>query len=436
MSLEDIVQLTITAATNTPTRPGFGTPLLAVSKVPAGWGASRVRTFGSPSELVDAGFALTDPAYVMASKLASQNPRPRRFKVGKRATSPSQSVALKVTSAVQGTVYTVTVGTSSLTYTVPASATLTSVATAISALIDALSSAVSSSAVDTITVTPATAGTLLNFSGLNKELELTDNTADPGIAADLAAFQSEDPDWYGLALDSNSKAEIVAAAAWVEANKKLFVANNSDAGCKSAVVTTDVMSTLKASGYKRTAVLFSGAELLSYSGLAWMAEEFPFDPGGRTWAFKGLAGVTVDSLTDGQSTAILNKNGNTYSVVAGLSVTSPGKSAQGEFIDTTRFVDWLESEMKIQVFALFANNGKIPYTDKGVSLVVSVITAVLRAGVRAGGLADDENLVVTAPKVADVDSVTRGSRLLPDLNFGGRLTGAVQAAKIAGTLSV
>lgn len=436
MSLDDIVQLTITAATNTPTRPGFGAPLLAVGKVPAGWGAARVRTFGSPAELVDAGFAVSDPAYLMATKLASQNPRPRRFKVGKKATPSAQSLAIKVTSAVEGTIHSLKIGGTTITRTVPAASSVNAEATAIAGLIDALSNVAATAATDTITATPSTAGALLDVAGISQYLELTDNTPDPGLAADLAAFQAEDPDWYGLALDSQSKAEVLAAAAWAEANKKLFIANTSDAGCKSALVTTDVMSATKAASYKRTAVLFSGAQLLSYSGLAWMSEEFPFDPGGRTWAYKGLAGVTVDALTAGQATAIANKNGNTYTSVAGLAVTQSGKSAQGEFLDTTRFIDWLESEMKIQVFALFANNGKIPYTDKGVALVLSVISAVLRAGVRAGGLADDENLTVTAPKVADVDTVSRAGRLLPDVAFGGRLAGAIHTVKIAGTLSV
>lgn len=436
MSLDDIVSLTITAATATPTRPGFGTPLLAVSKVPAGWGAARVRTFAKLSELTDAGFLTTDPVYAMATKLASANPRPKNFKVGKRATVPSQSVKLQVLSAVQGTVYTVTVQGAPITYTVLAAATTTTVATALAALIDALSTVAATSATDTITVTPTVAGTLIDFAGMNGELSLFDNTADPGIAADLAAFQTQDSDWYGLALDSNSKAEILAAAAWVEANKKLFVANSADAAVRDAVSTTDVAYLVKAAGYKRTGVLQSAGQLLSYSGLAWMSEEFPFDPGGRTWAYKSLAGVTVDNLSAGQTAAIEAKNANHYSPVAGLSVTQTGKAGSGEFLDNTRGIDWLESEIKIQVFALFANNGKIPYTDKGVGLVVSAISAVLREAVRKGLLADDENLFVRAPKVSEVDSVSRAGRLLPDVQFGGRLAGAIHSTKIAGTLSV
>lgn len=436
MALEDIVDLTITASTLTPSRPGFGTPLLAVGKVPVSWGTSRVRSFSKLTELTDAGFAVTDPAYGMASKAFSASPKPKKVKIGKRAVGASQSVQLLVTSAAEGLVYHLTVGTTLVTYTVLAAATTSTVATALAALINALPATAASAATATITVTPEVVGTLVNLSALNKELELTDNTADPGIAADLAAFQAEDSDWYGLALDSNSKNEVLAAAAWAEANKKIFGANSSDAGVAKSGSTTDVAYLLKAASYKFTYLVYSKHELLSYAGLAWMAEEFPFDPGGRTWAFKQLSGVTVDVLTGAEESAVQAKNSNTYTTVAGLPITFPGKTANGDFIDNRRFIDWLESEMKIQVFAKLATTPKIPYTDKGVSLIVAVMKAVLRAGVRAGGLADDENLQVQAPKVADVDTISRAGRLLPDLSFGARLSGAIHSTKIAGTLSV
>ncbi len=436
MSLNDVISLTISASSNTPTREGFGVPLLAVSKVPATWGAARVRSFSTLTEMTDAGFLVTDPAYLMATKLCSQNPRPATWKIGKKAVASSQSIQLLVTDATEGLVYTITVGTSVITRTVPAASSTSAEATAIAALIDALAGAVASAATATITVTPATTGALLDFSAWSSALRLTDATADPGIATDLAAFLAETSDWYGLALDNNSKAEVVAAAAWVEANKKLFITNTSDYGNKDAGSTTDTAYTLKAASYKRTACLFSGAQLLSYSGLAWMAEEFPYDPGKRTWAFKALAGVTVDVLTSGWESALKAKNCTFYAAILGVACTQGGKSAQGEWIDTMRFIDWFESEMKLQVFNVIVNSPKIPYTDKGAGTIYSTMSAVMRSGVRAGGLVDDSNLAVVVPKVADVDAVSKAGRLLPDITFSGTLDGAIHSVKIAGTLTV
>lgn len=438
MALEDIVSVTITAATATPTLPGFGTPLIAVSKVPGTWGANAVRTFSALSDLTTAGFAVTDPAYLAASKILSQNPRPKTFKVAKRTLAPVQTVTLTVTSATLGDVYVITAGASagaSLTYTVPGAATLTTVATAIAALINALSDCTAASSVAVITVTPKTAGNLFDLKSWSSNLVVSDNTPDPGIATDLAAIYAFDNDWYGLILDSNSKAQLTAAAAWVEANQRLMVASSADTAVADPASTTDIAYTLKQSSYKRTAILFSGNQLMSYGGAAWMGGVFPYDPGKLTWAFKVLVGVTVDNLNATQTSALKAKSCNFYGKVAGLPVTQWGTVASGEFIDVTHFIDWLQAQLKIQVFSAFVNNPKIPYTKAGINMVVGIMRSVLRAGVRAGGLADDGNLFVTAPDLADIDSVSKGGRLLPNVAFGGTLAGAIHSTTLVGTLS-
>ncbi len=69
-------------------------------------------------------------------------------------------------------------------------------------------------------------------------------------------------------------------------------------------------------------------------------------------------------------------------------------------------------------------------------MVKSVLNGALKDGVRAGGLAADPAPEVTAPAVADVDAVTKGDRILPDVKFSGTLAGAIHNLVIDGTLSV
>lgn len=441
MSLEDVVEVTITNETKTPTKPGFGTPLIAASKVPVGWGSARVRVFSKLAELKDLGFATTDPAYKAASLIVSQNPRPKKFAIGKRLTAPAQSVKLKCISALQGDVYTVDVAVgngafTTLSYTVLAAATTTTVATAIELLTEAVVGVDSAAATDTITVTPNAAGTLVNFRNWSSNFEITDATPDPGLAADLDDFAEANVDWYGLCLDSNSKAEVVVGAAWTEANKKIFAYNTSDAAVRDPATTaTNVFYVLKGLSYKRSVGLYSGTELLSYAGAAWLGRVFPYPPGKLTWAYKDLAGVATDKLETGHRAAIEAANGNHYEEVAGLAVTRYGKTASGEFADVTHFLDWLEMEMKIAVFVKIASGPKTPYTTNGINSILGVMRGVMRAGVRVGGLADDENLYVRGPAVTDVDASVRASRLLPNLEFGGRLAGAIHTAILAGTVS-
>jgi hypothetical protein len=443
MSIEEIVDLTIVVSTTTFTRPGFGTPLALVSKVPAGWGAAKVREFAKLSELTDLGFLTTDAGYKLASAITSQNPRPKRFKLAKRAAMPAQTITLECLTAVEGKVYALEVGLNggaltSLTYTVPASATLNSVATAIAALISPLTGVAATSAAAVITVTPEVSGNLVNIKNWAQKgkqfFKLTDTTADPGIAAELDAAVEEDADFYGVLLDSNSEAEVKAAAAWAASNNRLHIAAVCDTDCKNPAITTDVGSDLKALSNKRSVTLFNENEFLSYAGAAWMARGFAFDPGKITWAFKDLVGVTPDKLTSGERTALKNKNINHYTTAGGTNITRWGQTSQGEYIDVTHGLDWLDAEMRLQVMAAIAGLPKLPYTKSGLAVIEGTIKGVLQAAVRQGIL-DAEGLFVTMPALEDIDATTRAQRLVPDIEFGGRLAGAIHSGKLLGTLT-
>jgi hypothetical protein len=108
--LNQIITVQIDRNTTTPTQVGFGTPLIlgyfSTSIFP-----ERVRTYSTLAELVDDGFATTDPVYVAASDLLAQNPSPPEFKVGRRALPSTLTVELTPSSAsiVAGEEHTLTV---------------------------------------------------------------------------------------------------------------------------------------------------------------------------------------------------------------------------------------------------------------------------------------------------------------------------------------
>jgi hypothetical protein len=435
MPLEDIVDLTITAETTTPSKPGFGVPLILANSLPAGFTA-RTQTYASNKEMTDAGFGATHPAYLAAQKIFSQNPRVKKIKVGRRALPPTQAFTLKCLSAVEGDVYRITFAGTEISYTVLAAATTTTVATAIELLLEAVAvGSEFSSATDTITFTSATVGAYSDVSGLSSNFTFTNTTADPGLATDLAAIYAADSDWYGLTSIAPSKAEALAIAAWAEANGKLAILNTADGGVLDNAITTDVASALQDAAYVRTACLYSG-QLLSHSAAAWLGEGLPWPPGSSSWKFKTLAGITADALTAGQQANAKAKNANTYVTVEGVNITQEGWSASGEFIDVTHGLDWLRAEIKFRVYAKFVNERKTPYTDAGVASVLSVIDGALKDAVRATILAADPAPYSLAPKVSEIDPTVRATRLLPDITFSGTLAGAVHATQITGTLSV
>ncbi len=446
MALSDLVVVNVTSTSVNPTRPGFGTPLVAAYHTHYG---DRIRYYTGLAGMVSDGFSVHEPAYLAAQAIFSQNPCPPQVAVGRRANAPLQVLNLACQDSTAGDVYNFTLtgsdGTAhALTYTVLSSATTTTVATAIAALITAFSipGCTVTHNTNTITLTQ-TAGNLVDIKGyLVAQLQLSDTTADPGLAADLAAIYAADPvGWYGLCLDSNSATEIEAAAAWVEANGKIFAANNSDyANCTSA--TNDVFSTLKTSAYAKTYVQQCNKQLLSYGGAAMLGNVLPDNPGTDTWAYKTLVGVPADdevSVTPTMQGYLTAKSGNWYKTVANVNISFPGQAPGSQFMDIARFLDWFRLNLQIDVFALLASLRKVPYTDVGIDMVTNVITNRIKIGGSAayGGFDLTRGYTVTAPTIAQTLPTDRSSRNLPNVSFTAYLSGAIQTVKnISGTVSV
>ncbi len=437
MSLDTIVNISITAQSTSPSRAGFGTPLAAGFHTVF---ANRVRSYASGAEMVADGFLATDPLVRLANKVFSQNPKVTTIKIGRRANAPTQKLNFIPLDTTVGLDYTMAFTrmdgtTETATYTVIVADTVELIIDGLITAIAALTGGLDMTPTDNVTdfdLLADNVGDLFNVV-VNKELDVKDNTIDPGLAADLTAIRAEDADWYGLLLDSNSEAECLAAAAFAEPLTLLFGCNSADTEILDAVVTTDLFSDLKAGGFARTFAIWSGS-ILSYAAAAWMGDRLPSDPGTSTWAFKQLASVTVDTLNTTQQAAVLGKNGNHYNVVAGVNITFEGKVAAGEFIDIIRFIDFLAARIQENVFALMVNLPKIPYDDPSVDLIKGEIGATIRRN--EPNAITPNTTIVTAPLVVAVATADRKNRLLPDVKFDSKLAGAIHATDIAGVVTV
>lgn len=434
MSLSDLINVQITANTSSPSQAGYGVPLIAAYHTHY---TDRARAYSSLAAMVTDGFSTTEPAYLAATVLCGQNPRPPSFKIGRRALPTTQVLTITCTDAVQGDVYSFTVAGNLVTYTVLAAATTSTVAAAIEALIVAFAipHCTPSVATNVITLTMA-AGYLIDVKQDALHTTFADVSTDPGVATDLAAIAAYDNNWYGLALDSNSSAEIQAAASWVEANTKLACYTNSDTinGSTPGTDTTSVAYKIKNSAYARSLVWFQQSQLLSYLGVGILAQRLTATPGSDNWAWKTVAGVPQDNLTETVFQNVLAKNGNVYVTLANLGTTLYGTSGSGAYADITRFVDWLTSTIQTNVFTQLVNSPKIPFTDLGVDSLITTIMGVLDQGVTAGGLVSG-SYAVTAPKVATVSQANRSIRNFPSIAFTAKLQGAVDNLTITGSVS-
>ncbi len=439
MSLDSIVSVSITTAAAAISREGFGTPMIVGYHAEY---ADRVRTYTDLAGLVTDGFAVTDPIYLAAQAILSASVKVPQFKVGRRALAFTQTIELAPQDTTEDLVYTGTIDGLTWSYTVQAADTINLVCVGIKDAVNGLSagptaveSPVAPNAVKVVCT--AAAADLHAYEDMNDRavIEIVDVTADPGIATDLAAIQNVDADWYGLQLDSQSEAEVKAAAAWVETLRKVQAYASQDSDILDAAVLTDIVSDLQTASYDRTFGLYH-PKPMSYPGAAWMGRVLPFDPGSLTWMFKALTGIDTYELTSTELAALEGKAGNWYRELGRVGVTGNGVMASGEFIDIIRGIDWLTARLQERIFGVLVNSDKIPFTDPGIAVVEAEVRAQLQEAIGVGLLAANPAPVVTVPKAADVSTSDKTARTLPDVEFSATLAGAIHKVEITGVVSV
>lgn len=445
MSLNEHVQLIITQDTVGVARAGFGVPLILF--VNASW-PERTRAYGSIAD-VAADFATTSPEYRAADIIFSQDVHPEQILIGRAAGKPTQAYTVTVNSAVEGHVYKLVVvgegfAETTVTYTAQTLDDADDVATGLVAALNAVvgKNYTAAGSTSPLTITGATAGNWFSVESPEVAmLKIAQTHVEPStaLATDLGAIALENNDWYALITLYNSKAYVKAAAAWVQSNKKLYIADTSDSEtvtlASAGTGTSDLADDLHTLKYARTAVVYhpSPAAML---GAAWLAARLPYDPGSETWKWAQLNRVAPVKLTSTHKVNLRAKKANTIENIAGVSIVWDGTTADGDYVDVQRGLDWLEDEVKKSVFEALANAIKIPFTDAGVAVIESVVRAALLRGVARGLLSPDPEPLVTVPRVATVSKANKALRLLPDIKFSATLAGAIHKVAIAGVVSV
>ena len=251
---------------------------------------------------------------------------------------------------------------------------------------------------------------------------------DPGIAADLAAISAASKRWYGLITLHNSQALVVAAAAWVEAAKKLYTPASADTRIATDAlnVATDVAKALKDASYARTGCFHHPAPD-EHADAAQMGRWFPINPGGDNWIMKSLSGVTAKTYSSTHETNMRAKYVNWYAPFTEEVNLVQGKGlvAAFEYIDVIRFRDWYENRLQVNCANLIIQNEKVPYIDDGISKIEAQIRAANAEGIRVGGIANDPEPTIVIPKAATVASADRAARILRGVSSTWRLAGAI-----------
>lgn len=426
-SLDQIVDIQIDRKTAVVSRASFGIPLL-LGKTQRS--ANKVNAFTDMDAVAEV-YASTDPEYLAASAMFSQNPKPPKLWIGTR-----EATTVLTPTATNSTVYKVKVNGQEASYTSDSSATVAEICAGLTTAINGLANAAQFTATDNTTnvsiVSDTDNGVIRVESTGAGTIALTYTVTDT-IADAMTNIRANTDEFYVVLMTSRSDADILAMAAVIEPLTKLFCYQSSASDIKASG-TSDTASTLKTSAYNRTFGIWHDDDS-EYVDCAWVGKTFTKDPGSLTFVHMQLNGVPVDVLTAAEQTNLDTKRVSYFVTTAGINATQGGKVASGEWIDVMRDVDWLQVNMKADVFELMAQEDKIPFTDGGIAQVESKARARVQQAERNGILVSG-SVVWTIPKASEISSSDKAARKLTGIKFDGKLQGAAHFVSIRGTVSV
>lgn len=400
------------------------------------------------AEMIADGFALTDRGYVLASAMASQQPHTDQVLVYKRAALTTSVLDWTPLVTTEGAVYefdlTYAGVTSTISYTVPGSATVNSICDAVEALIDASDAGIAGAAVAAdnatatkLTFTGATPGEPVILTNVNPAMiKLLDTSTDAGIATDLAAA-ALDHSFYGFVIDSFAETENNAAAAWAEANGKIFFAQSADSTNFVDAEGTGVAQDFFAASYNRSVVATNGNGH-SDAGAAALARQLALDPGTSSSAYKTLSGVTAGALRSGHITNAQGKNVLLYALDDGQPQTWFGKMASGRAIRIQQALDLLDARIREAVKSTFLSNEYIPMSDGGIALMKSAVRGVLSTFAANGIIipaGEEDGFTVTAPKASALSDADKVAGRLSNLRFSCTMPNDMIRVSVSGVVS-
>lgn len=448
MSADDIVNIQIVLQSKAPTAAGFGRPMFFAFHTHF---MGRSKLYSASTGLADMltdGFLATDKVFHDVQTLLSQKPAPRDFTIGRRLTASTQTVNLIPTVTTQGFVYSGEIDDVSWSYTVLAAATVATISTALAALFSGLGVGITASGASTTwaACTSNVAGKVHRFENTVPELRFKDVTTDPGITSDLTTLLASDSDWFGMILDSQSKAEVLAAASVLETARKVMAYATADYEAKDGASTVDVLFTAKSSAFFNSLGFWYHEVGSSAAAGAW-GVLLTSVVGSEVLAHQEIILVTPSDkaangsryLSDAEAAAVVAKNGNTYTTLGAQGDIFPGKVAGGDFISNVRSIHFMHARIQ-EMYIGKLQSGGYKMTNAGISKANSDLLSLLNSWTKTPFTILDGDPefapTVTTPTIADLSPSQKAQGLLPDIEFTGRLQSGFILLEVRGSVTV
>lgn len=385
MAYLPIATVNLTLLTVAVRSANFGTPIFyTVTKA----FTERVREYTSaPDVATDLGTASN--AYRAALSFFGQSPQPSLFKVGRIAANAT------ITPAVveEGLTYSFNIGvntstTNSISHLALEDETAEEVVDAWVAAVNAqydgqiTATKNGTGSAAAMTITPDTAqydyiiGETINAS--------VDYTASESVLDAHEAAKGEDGDFYFVTSESKLQADVLALAAAVNAEDRMYFVSLGDADILTPLtdVSTDTAAQLSEFNYDKVSWNFSQLPN-NYTELGIIGRFCTYEPGTADWYAKQIAGYPVSrdpvsgwKLNNTQKTYIQQRAGNYVETEGGIDVYKKGVTTSGQQIGIVWFRDFYKARLVEGIQNWRINRVKVPYDQPGIDAAENVVRQV------------------------------------------------------------
>ncbi len=282
----------------------------------------------------------------------------------------------------------------------------------------------------------------------------------PGFDAEtpvdcVATLANKSAAWYGMTFAASvmpSDDDDVEVATLIEAFDltRIFGVTITDTSVLSSIVTSDLASVFKASGFKQSFVQYSdnAYAICSFFGRAFSVN-FNGNRSTITLMYKQEPSVIPQDLTTTQADVLKAKRCNVFvSYVNNTAIIQYGTMSGPAWFDEIHGLDWFQDAVQTAVYNLFYTSlTKIPQTDAGANQIVNAIAGVCDQAVTNGLVAPGtwnsdgfgqlaqgqflkEGYYIYAQPIALQSQSDRDARVSPPVTVALKLAGAIQEVDV------
>lgn len=376
LALSNIIDISVQVSPAAPAVSSFNVGLfVGPSTVIPSYGAnSRVQVYTGTTDMLTAGFIVSDPEYIAAQIAFSQTPAPFKFAVGRQDLTALQTITIDIA----GTGW--AVGDQFLVVQAGANYGVGTVLTEAGGVPSAISIAVQGTGYSVATALPTTAVSPSTGTGLEVNITAIGET----LLQAATACRAVSSVWYGLTVNAPADADNTALSEWADPlwqTTRYYPYSGSTAipaGTAANIALQLQTLALRVLGQYSTTQNGLYPNNI-YAAVALMSVEMGLNTGLAgsffTVAHKTLAGIAPEPLTQSQYDNIVAAGFNVYGDFQNFQVEEPGFMSNGSPSYLWLSLAMLVAQIQSQEMAVLQDNPAVAQTNAGEHLLIQAANA-------------------------------------------------------------